>query len=193
MRELLSEANRLQYASTILHRGWMLLPKIAYIVLTSAIFMIDDIRVYIAVIAINLMLPAYIRGFRLIYGSAIIYSIFIAIIVLIDIVSGTLTYDVLKLLSYGYATFTCLALFYATTPPHHLRRLFGLSVFTLSYMLIRYSIVEVVEIIDSCRSRGLKLGLNPFPYIKVLFTIPMILASRMWFIEDSLRSRGVSE
>ncbi len=76
------------------------------------------------------------------------------IIIAINAFMGIYTHEHLYNLLYGYTTFTAMYFFLATTPPQHVRRLVGLNVVSLAYLLLEYSIMLVSEMIDTLRSRG---------------------------------------
>ncbi|WFO74854.1 cobalt transporter [Desulfurococcaceae archaeon MEX13E-LK6-19] len=191
MEKIFREANRLQYSKTILHNINLFPAKIAYIAFIASTIFYLDIEYYPLLIAINIAMLIFIHAYRVLAGTTISYLFLSSIIILIDYLSGTLTTSVIRVIVYGYTSFTAIALFYTTTPPYHLRHYLGLNALTLAYLIIHDTLNEVAEIMYSLKARGWEPGLNPLKYIGLLYTSLMIMIMRISHIEDSLRARGV--
>ncbi len=191
VEKVFREANRLQYGRTILHNINLFPAKVVYVVFIASTIFYLNTEYYLILIAINIVLLASIHAYRVLAGTTVSYSFLSLIIVLVDYFSGTLTTSVIRVIVYGYTSFTAIALFYTTTPPYHLRYYLGLNALTLAYLIVHDTLNEVAEIMYSLKARGWEPGLNPLRYIGLLYTSLMIMIMRMSHLEDSLRSRGI--
>ena len=191
VEKVFMEANRLQYNRTILHNPKLLLFKVIYVAFVLSTIFYLDLAYYIPIIVANIAVLLALRAYRVVATTLVYYMVLSGIIVGIDYLTGTFSLRVLKLMVYGYTTFTAIALFYVTTPPHHLRRYLGLNSLTLAYLIIHYTLNEVIEITSSLKARGWEPKLNPLKYIGLLYNSLMLMVTRITYIEDSLKARGV--
>lgn len=190
MAQVFREAIQLQQAESLLHRYRALYLKVLLIAVSLATRFID-LYAMLASASVNLLLMLYAGARRLPIAVATLWLIMSSIVIAIDVAFSTLTIDVIYNLVYGFTTFTAIALFYITTPPAHVRRLLGLNVFSLSYLLIGYSVKLVADLVDSLRARGWRYGLNPYSYRYLLRAFAVMLISRTSEYVEALRARGV--
>ncbi|MEM4965857.1 MAG: hypothetical protein QXS45_03685 [Sulfolobales archaeon] len=176
---------------SLLHSRKLLSIKILYLIISISLYMLRFIPLEILVIVANSLLIIMIRAYRTLATASFSWAMLSLIIILVDMISGTISSMVYFNLLYSYATLTTILLFYLTTPPSHLRDVFGMNIFTLSYSLLRSFLRDLIEIIDSYRVRGFELGIfRIHRYTPLLYQSLEVALIREELLRDSLKARG---
>ncbi len=194
IKELLQEFLEKPYQNNLLTKSYALYPKLIYLILGVMIwFFSKDLIVYILMIAINILLLAYLRAYRTILTSLSIWLSTFAVIIFIDYIFMTLKKETIINILYSYLTLTISLLYYLSTPAHQLRELFGTNILTLSYTLIRSFIREVLDTLDSMEVRGYETKYNFLRYVGVIYTLFRNSETRALVLEEALKVRGAEE
>ncbi|MEZ0290364.1 MAG: hypothetical protein ABWJ42_04665 [Sulfolobales archaeon] len=177
---------------SFLHEENMVLVKLLYLVFVVASFFTKNIFIELIIVLLNVLLFLVIRFYRTLLFTLLIWLGLAATIIPIDLIARTLDERVFFNLLYGYSTLTTISLFYITTPPAHLRRLLGLNTLTLAYTLLRSFLLEIIEIVDTYRVRGLDLGIIYLHrYASIIYTSLNVALLREDILRNSLRARGL--
>ncbi len=191
MASVLMEVLESQERRYLIHSEKLLIPKLAYVFTTIAAVLLWRIEVEVAIIAVNSLLHLYARTIRLLLYTSVLWIATSSVIITIDYLFTTLSLSTLILLIHGYASFTSMAIFVSTTPPHQLSKLVGLNTFTLTYTLLRSALQDLIEAIDSLKSRGWRGSINVLSYMKVIYAASTVILIRMKDLEESLMARGI--
>ncbi|MCS7128246.1 MAG: hypothetical protein N3E36_03600 [Sulfolobales archaeon] len=191
MANVLIEVLESQEKKYLMHSEKLLIPKLAYVFATIAAILLWRIEVEIVIIAVNALLHLYTRTIKLLLYTLALWIATSAVIIAVDYLFATLSLSTIILLIHGYASFTSMALFVSTTPPHQLRELMGLNTLTLTYTLLRSTLQDLIEAIDSLKSRGWRESINVLSYIKVVYIASTVILIRMKDLEESLAARGL--
>lgn len=193
MASVLVEVLESQERKYLIHSEKLLVPKLAYVLITIAAVLLWKIEVEIAIVIVNALLHLYARTTRLLLYTLALWIATSTVIITIDYLFATLSLSTIILLTHGYASFTSMAIFVSTTPPHQLRELVGLNTLTLTYTLLRSTLQDLVEAIDSLKSRGWRESINVLSYIKVIYAASTVILIRMKDLEESLVARGLEK
>ncbi|MGC9148995.1 MAG: hypothetical protein ACP5GI_06105 [Sulfolobales archaeon] len=194
IRELIDEFLEKPYQNNLLTRSYMIYPKILYLILTIIVWIVSrELMIYVAMIVVNISLLIFLKAYKTLLTSLVIWLSTFTLIILIDYLSRTLTeYTYINIL-YSYLTLSASLIYYLTTPAHQLRDLLGINIFTFSYTLIRSFIREALDILDSIEVRGFEIRYNLLRYIGVIYTLFKNIENRALTLEDALKARGAEE
>jgi len=188
---VLIEVLESQERKYLIHSEKLLVPKLVYVFATIVAVLLWKIEVEIAIVVVNALLHLYARTTRLLLYTLALWIVTSTAIITIDYLFTTLSSSTIILLIHGYASFTSMAIFVSTTPPHQLRELMGLNTLTLTYTLLRSTLQDLIEVIDSLKSRGWKKSINVLSYVKVVYAASTVILIRMRDLEESLTARGL--
>jgi len=185
------EAYRLQHRKTILHTKKALVLKFLLLIFTALSFIFLNNIIYILIILFSISLFAFMKEFKIIGESLLIYLPPSTIIIVVDYLAGTLTPKIISLLLFGYASFLVILLFYATTSVQQLYDIFGRNIMTLALLMLHNIVAELNEVIESKRIRGWDPGWNILNHFLIVFEGIRLMVLRINTIVDALRARGV--
>lgn len=185
------EAYKLQHRKTILHTKKALFFKLVLLIVTALSFIFMNNLIYITIIVFSISMFMYIKEFKIIGESLLIYLPPTMLIILIDYLAGTLTPKIISLLLFGYTSFLVILLFYATTPIQQIYDVFGRNIITLALLMLHNIVAELNEVIESKRIRGWEPGWNILNHFLIVFEGIRLMVLRINTIVDALRARGV--
>jgi hypothetical protein len=188
---VLVEAYYFQRRRTWLHDDRLFTLKIAYMFILAAAFLTHSMIVYVILSLLGAGLLLTIRAWRIVYYSLIVYLPPTLIIAGIDYIAGTLTWDVVGILVYGYATFINILLLYSTTPIQQIRDHLGRNPLTLSLLMLHNIVGELNNILESKKARGWEPVWSIYRHSILVFDALRLMIERIDDITVALKARGV--
>ncbi len=188
---VLVEAYHIQKTRTILHSPRLFTPKIIYLVIVAVVFATWNPWVYTVLAVLGVVFLGVVRAFRLIGYTVMIYLPPTLLILGVDYLTGTLTWQVIDILVYGYTSFINIVFVYATTPIQQFYDNLGRNPLTMALLMLHNIVAELNEAIMSKRARGWEPGWSLYRHFQIVFDALRIMITRIDEITTALRARGI--